>query len=569
MTSRAASLALPIRPLFIATVLTGSFLLFLVQPMFGRIVLPVLGGSPSVWNVAMLFYQATLLLGYLYANRLQRLSLRGQVSVHVGLFVVAALTLPIGMAGWYPAAGTGNPTLWLLGLLAVSIGPVFFVVSAQAPLMQAWFARTSDRDADNPYFLYAASNLGSFGALIAYPLLVEPFAGLWPQRLGWSAGFAALALLVALCGVTARSTASPELSAAPPAPAVITARQRWRWILLSAVPSGLLLSTTTHLTTDLMAMPLLWVVPLAIYLLSFVIAFSSVGPAWTRWTAQLAPLLLLVLAAPLFLSANGPGIGLLLAVAGVILLLVLTVALHGTLAMERPPASGLTSFYLWMSVGGALGGLFCALIAPLIFTWPWEHPLLLLVAGWLLQGEARTRLPDRPAVAAAMLLVMAGLAWALATGFGTTPLSSGLAFNVANSALLSAMLLLAWASIGRRWLFTAMLALAMVALGGRGAAGQGGRRPASAQLFRRLYRGRCAQGRHSPADARHHHARGAIAGRRAGPPDDVLLCAGQRGWSGTGSSAAAVRATGADCRRRLGRRHIGLLRTARPDLDLL
>ncbi len=462
----ATRIAVPIRPLFISTVLTGSFLLFLVQPMFGRIVLPVLGGSPSVWNVAMLFYQATLLLGYLYANRLQRLSLRRQVSVHVGLFVVAALTLPIGMASWYPAAGTGNPTLWLLGLLAVSIGPVFFVVSAQAPLMQAWFARTNDKDAENPYFLYAASNLGSFGALIAYPLLVEPFAGLMPQRFGWSAGFVLLAALVAACGLTARGAAGPETSAQPMAPAVITGQQRLRWVVLSAVASGLLLSTTTHLTTDLMAMPLLWVVPLAIYLLSFVIAFSSVGPTWTRWAADLAPLLLLVLAAPLFLSANGPVIGLMMAVAGVLLLLVLTVALHGTLALERPPASGLTSFYLWMSVGGAVGGLFCALLAPMIFSWPWEHPLLLLLAGWLLQGKPRTRLLDKPLIVVVIAGLMAALAWALATGFGTTGLSGQLAFNPGNAAVLAVMLLLAWATIGRRWLFTAMMLMAMFGLGG-------------------------------------------------------------------------------------------------------
>ena len=193
MTISSLSRTFSVRPVFIATILTGSFLLFLVPPLFGRVVLPVLGGSPSVWNVAMLFYQAILLLGYLYANQLQRLALKQQLLVHIALFAVAALTLPIGMAHWYPPAAGHDPTLWLLGLLFVSIGPVFFVVSAQAPLMQAWFARTDDKDAANPYFLYAASNLGSFGALMAYPLLVEPLAGLWPQRLAWSAGFVALA----------------------------------------------------------------------------------------------------------------------------------------------------------------------------------------------------------------------------------------------------------------------------------------------------------------------------------------------------------------------------------------
>jgi spermidine synthase len=463
-TSRAAPLSLPLRPLFITTVLAGSFLLFLVQPLFGRVVLPVLGGSPSVWNVAMLFYQAVLLLGYLYANQLQRLPVARQLAVHLGLFTVAALTLPIGMAGWYPAAGSGNPTLWLLGLLAVSIGPVFFVASAQAPLMQAWFARSGDPDAANPYFLYAASNLGSFGALIAYPLLVEPFAGLWPQRIGWSAGFVGLALLVALCGLAARS--SGAVVAAPAAPADISGRQRLRWVALSAVASGLLLSTTTHLTTDLMAMPLLWVVPLAIYLLSFVIAFSQAGPAATRQAVGLAPLLLLVLAAPVFQAGNGPVVGVVLAIAGLLLLLVLTVALHGTLALERPPASGLTSFYVWMSVGGALGGLFCALVAPLLFSWPWEHPLLLLAAALLLKGEPRSALPERRVVAILMLGAMALLALAVGSRFFTAPLTPKLLPGPATAGALAAMLLLAWLTIGRRWLFTAMLALGMFALGG-------------------------------------------------------------------------------------------------------
>lgn len=450
------------RPLFIATILTGSFLLFLVQPLFGRVVLPVLGGSPSVWNVAMLFYQAVLLLGYLYANQLQRLALKQQLLVHLALFAIAALTLPIGMAGWYPPAAGHDPTLWLLGLLAVSIGPVFFVVSAQAPLMQAWFARTVDRDAANPYFLYAASNLGSFGALLAYPLLVEPLAGLWPQRLAWSAGFVVLALLVAICGL--RAAAGQAMVAAEAlAPVTISWRQRLRWVALAAVASGLLLSTTTHLTTDLMAMPLLWVVPLAIYLLSFVIAFSGSGPAFTARAVALAPVLLLVLGAPVFLSGIGPNFGMMLALAGLALLLVLTIALHGTLAIERPAAAGLTSFYVWMSVGGALGGLFCALVAPVIFSWPWEHPLLLLLAAALLVSpQRRWQWPQRP-LAAGLMLAGAAI---LVIGIGRSPLTTVVPAGVQTMAMAALLVLLAYASIGHRLLFVAMLALAMLALGG-------------------------------------------------------------------------------------------------------
>lgn len=462
MTSRRLALAVPVRPLFTATILAGSCLLFLVQPLFGRVVLPVLGGSPSVWNVAMLFYQAVLLLGYLYANQLQKLALGQQLLVHLGLFALAALTLPIGMANRFPPAAGHDPTLWLLGLLAVSIGPVFFVVSAQAPLMQAWFARTDDADAANPYFLYAASNLGNFAALLAYPLLVEPLAGLGPQRLAWSGGFVALALLVALCGL--RVTAGQAIAATAPtlAPVPLSWRQRLRWLMLAAVASGLLLSTTTHLTTDLMAMPLLWVVPLAIYLLSFVIAFSAAGPACTRHAVAVSPVLLLLLGAPVFLSGIGPSLGMALAIAGLALLLALTVALHGTLALERPPAAGLTSFYLWMSVGGALGGLFCALLAPAIFAWPWEHPLLLLIAAALLVPAPRRWLPGGP-WSAALLLLAAG---ALAAALIRHPITALAVPDLATIAPLVALAILAWATIGRRWLFVVLLAITMLALGG-------------------------------------------------------------------------------------------------------
>ena len=163
-----------LRPLFLIIVLVGSFLLFLIQPMFARMVIPRLGGSPSVWNVAMLFYQTVLLSGYLYADALQRLTLRRQITVHLTLFVLTGLTLPVAAATWLPDPGTLPPALWLLTLLAVSIGPVFLVISAQAPLMQAWFARSNDPAAGTPYFLYAASNVGSLAALLAYPLLSEP-----------------------------------------------------------------------------------------------------------------------------------------------------------------------------------------------------------------------------------------------------------------------------------------------------------------------------------------------------------------------------------------------------------
>ncbi len=456
--TRSASL-LPVRPVYVLTILTGSFLLFLVQPLMGRIVLPVLGGSPNVWNVAMLFYQGVLLAGYLYAHAVQRWPVRQQLIIHLVLFGIAALLLPIGMAAWYPAAGDADPSLWLMGLLAASIGPVFFVVSAQSPLMQAWFARTGDADAANPYFLYAASNLGSFAALIAYPLLVEPLAGLPLQRWGWSAGFVVLALLVLASGLLARGGAG---SPAAPAAAYPTSwRERLRWTGLAAVASGLLLSTTTHLTTDLMAMPLLWVVPLAIYLLSFVVGFSDAGPRVTALAVKASPWLLLLVGGPLFLASKGPGWGVALALAGLLLLLVITLALHGTLAIERPPAAGLTSFYLWLSVGGAVGGLFCALLAPALFSWTWEYPILLLAAALLLPGQAllgQGLTPRR-----GVLAVLVGALMAMLIARGADPFGGQ---GVAGPLALATMLIVSLLAFGNRWRFAAMLAIVMLGLGG-------------------------------------------------------------------------------------------------------
>ncbi|WP_439546287.1 fused MFS/spermidine synthase [Sandarakinorhabdus sp.] len=453
---------LPLRPVFIVTILTGSFLLFLVQPLFGRVVLPVLGGSPNVWNTAMLFYQAALLGGYVYADRLQRWPVRRQVLVHLGLFALAALTLPVGMAGWYPAAGGMDPQFWLIGLLCVSIGPLFFVVSAQAPLLQAWFARTDDAAAANPYFLYAASNLGSFAALIAYPLLVEPLAGLSAQRWAWSGGFVVLAGLTAISGLLAREGAAQVAVAAP----VIPLRRRLHWALLAAVASGLLLSTTTHLTTDIMAMPLLWVVPLALYLLSFVAVFSSAGPRLTRLARELTAPALVLLGSWACLAGGGPGVATLFALAGLLLLLLLCVALHGTLAADRPEAAGLTSFYLWMSLGGALGGLFCALIAPLIFPWPWEHPLLLLAAAALLPGRPWNERAGEPVVRTVMLIGVAALCWAAATRFQFAALDVSNAWPLTSMLAVGIAATLALLLIGRRWSFVVALACLMLALGG-------------------------------------------------------------------------------------------------------
>jgi SAM-dependent methyltransferase len=367
------------RALFVLTILTGSFLLFLVQPMVARMALPRLGGAPAVWNSAMLVYQALLLAGYAYAHRLSREAPRRQAMMHLGLLLAAALWLPLGLAS-FAIPADGSPVFWVPWLLVASIGPLFFAVAAQAPLMQRWFGFAGNQG--EPYALYAASNLGSFGGLIAYPLLVEPFMPMREQNWLWTGIYALLFLLVLLCAraIWANRDAAAETSTASAAPPIAW-KTRAYWIALAAVPSGLMLSTTSHLTTDMMAMPLIWVIPLGLYLLSFTVAFAGRRHLATI-ISQSAPSVLLLGGASIFMiwgkeAFTGAGVSL-------ILLFVLAVTLHAEMYRTRPDASRLTEFYLIMSLGGVIGGFFCAIVAPLLFDWTWEHPILLLAAALLI-----------------------------------------------------------------------------------------------------------------------------------------------------------------------------------------
>ena len=375
------------RPLFVATVLAGSFLLFLVQPLVARMALPQLGGAPAVWNSAMLVYQALLLAGYAYAHAIARLPLKRQAAIHLAVLVIAGLTLPIALADLAPPASQGLEALWVPLLFVLTVGPVFFAVSAQAPLMQRWYA--ADPNAGDPYWLYAASNLGSFAGLLAYPLFLEPNLPLGSQSLVWSAGYVLLIGLVAAAAWMRRvapivgDDAIADSEAEP-----IGWRRIALWLALTAVPSGLMLSTTTHLTTDIVAMPLLWVIPLGLYLLSFVFAFNE-RSALGYTLARVAPVVVLLAGGMAMVSQNAASLS--IGFATVLMLFVLATALHRRLYFERPSPRRLTLFYLVMSAGGALGGAFTALVAPLLFDWAWEHPILVLAGAALL--------PDRPLVA--------------------------------------------------------------------------------------------------------------------------------------------------------------------------
>jgi SAM-dependent methyltransferase len=442
------------RPLFLATIVTGSFLLFLTQPMIARMALPRLGGAPAVWNSAMVVFQALLLGGYAYAHFLSRLRPRLQAGVHIAVFALAAFWLPLGLsAATLPP--NASPAVWAPWFLLSSIGPLFLIVSAQAPLMQRWYALESARG--EPYALYAASNLGSFGGLLSYPLLVEPLMSLRQQSLLWTGGYALLVLLVGACALTIPAHAvearPTETSPAPPLRRVL------HWMALAAVPSGLMLSTTTHLTTDIVAIPLLWVVPLGLYLLSFVIAFAD-GRKTADTLTNIAPLVLLIGGG--FALSEGSGQPLFNATIGLVLLLVTAVALHAELYRLRPGADRLTAFYLAMAAGGALGGVFCAVIAPSIYDWAYEHPILLLGAALLVRQ--RTFVPWAPDLPTWLRWTMLAVAFLLSWVGDTRPLpwiDNGWAAVV--SIVISLIVL---HFVGSRLLFTLGLLALMLSYGG-------------------------------------------------------------------------------------------------------
>lgn len=391
-----ASQSRMIQLVFTMTLTLSAGLLFWIQPMFAKMVLPMLGGAPAVWNTSMVFFQASLLAGYAYAHYSTRhLDLRYQSLLHVIVLAIAFLALPIGVAtGWSPPTST-TPVGWLLALLTVSIGLPFFAVSATAPLLQKWFAHTRHKDASNPYFLYAASNIGSILALLSYPFLIEPYIGLATQGWVWGAAYAGLAALVALCAFLMWkhfAPDAPETVLENPAglETDVTAGLRFRWVLLSFVPSSLLLSVSAHITTDLASVPLLWIIPLVLYLLTFVIVFSKKPILSQHWMVRLHSYVVLLFVVVLYTGSVFP-LPFTLSF-HLLTFFVTAMVCHGALAKRRPTTKHLTEFYLWMSAGGVLGGIFNALIAPLVFDSIAEYPIVIVLACALrpmFDGERR------------------------------------------------------------------------------------------------------------------------------------------------------------------------------------
>jgi len=410
---------------YVAAVFLSAALIFLVQPMFAKMATPLLGGAPNVWNVSLVCFQAALLLGYAYAHLLNHFvkPLRQQIGIHAVLLAGAAIVLPFQLSGALGDPDPTQPTVWLIGVFALSIAPPFAVIAATAPLIQSWYSRSGREDAHDPYHLYGASNIGSLIGLLAYPLALEPFLPVAAQTFSWSVAYGVLAILLIGSGLLAYSTgggrapatAIPETDA-PVKPELNVWRQRLWWLACAFVPSSLLVGVTSHISTDIASVPFLWALPLILYISSFIIVFSKQSVLTLAQSNRLLPMVAALAAFALFSS-----IQLSLFVAMPIHLLTLFLAAmvgHGAMAADRPAANRLTEFYLIMSLGGVLGGAFNALLVPLIFNSVIEYPLMILAIlalrpslRWM--GQGRTRLWSVTAIvaliAAAILYLNVGV----------------------------------------------------------------------------------------------------------------------------------------------------------------
>jgi spermidine synthase len=362
--------------------------------MFAKMILPMLGGAPSVWNTCVVFYQALLLAGYIYAHLATKyFGFRWQMIFHVGVLLLVLISLPISVArGWTPPVSS-NPSLWLFLLLMVSVGLPFFTLSATVPLLQKWFTFTVHRSAKDPYFLYSASNLGSMIGLLGYPFIIEAYLSLPSQAKAWSLFYLFLAGMISGCAMMAfrSSRAKAEgLNSETIARSIstfsvagrssnLTTSQRIRWMLLAFVPSSLLLGVTNYITTDIAQVPLLWIIPLALYLITFILVFAPKPALSHELMLRVQPFLLIPLGVLFYWGFTKivvwPFIPFHL-----LAFFVTAMVCHGEIADSRPSTQYLTEFYLWISVGGVLGGLFNTLIAPLAFNTLAEYPLMVVLA---------------------------------------------------------------------------------------------------------------------------------------------------------------------------------------------
>ena len=392
--------------LFSVTLFISAGLLFWIQPLIAKTLLPVLGGAPAVWNTCLLFFQSLLLLGYLYAiASISLLSLRAQAAVHVFLILLTAIYLFRSSvhAPVLSALPQHNPTIWLLETLLVSVGLPFFIISSSSPLFQSWFSRLRHRRAVDPYFLFAASNAGSLIALVAFPLVLEPSSGVSEQHQLWRVGFVVLVTLTCVIVLALKPLASVSIDATrykEPSSAIesdsnnkLPVFRRLRWLALSFAPSSLMIGVTTYITADVAAVPLLWVIPLALYLLTFVLAFTKKQFASPASMNRLMIVAALIATLILSSGATEPAWALILANLG--FFFVAAMMCHRQLANDRPSVTHLAEYYLWIAIGGALGSFFNVLIAPMLFTSILEYPLAIVIACMLQRSEPRDTTENR------------------------------------------------------------------------------------------------------------------------------------------------------------------------------
>src|ERR1044072_4870470 len=400
------------------TLFLSAGLLFSVQPMVAKMLLPLLGGTPAVWNTCMVFFQGLLLAGYVYAMFISRRTVRQQIVFQLVLLLLACVSLPIGLSAFWlnSVPANTNPVFWLLACLAGTVGFPFFITSSNGPLLQKWFSNTGVRSATDPYFLYSASNAGSFVALLGYPALIEPNFNLQRQSRIWAIGYLLLIGLIALCAFLLRRSRAGVVDMVEPTDGAATidnapsSGKRLRWIALAFVPSSLMLGVTNYVTTDIASLPLLWVVPLAIYLLTLVLAFSRRQIISLRSLTIVLPAIT-VLFLFIYFSRMSIEPSWMIALS-LVYFFVAALACHTRIAALRPATRHLTEFYLWFSLGGVLGGIFNALLAPLIFTSIVEYPLIVLLACLVLpraSGELKLNWKDyaKPVVILISTLILA------------------------------------------------------------------------------------------------------------------------------------------------------------------
>lgn len=440
--------------LFTATIFLSAGLLFFVQPLFAKIVLPVIGGAPAVWTVAMLFFQSVLIAGYLYAHISTRyLPIKGQVALHVAIWAVALFFLPPDLPEGWRLNASEPVALQTLGLFALGIGAPFALLSSNAPLIQSWYARSGGPSADDPYFLYGASNLGSLLALLAFPLVAERYFGAGSIAFGFSLGFFVLGFCLMASGalIAGRDVKTESAVTDSPAPKL---QDFLYWGILAFVPSSLMLAVTSKVSTDVGAVPLVWVIPLALYLLTFVLTFTQntlFQGAWLNKTGQLSAVLCLCL----FVGVAGDHLSGAMTLALIATFFAISVWAHRRLYEARPDAKHLTVFYVTMSVGGAFGGLFNSILAPMLFVDLIEGPITVGIALALafqpMLGLTAVHLWRGALTGAALGLAAAGAA--LAIGASTTSLG----ILIATASLMAAVAM-------RKSPQTAVVAIAVIAV---------------------------------------------------------------------------------------------------------